>query len=255
MRHEHVMCNSRITDLTLIVSLFMTIYHVTLMSFLFFRLPILIFINFHRTQRFVILRSLHASAEQLRPARSNYKARLIETSCEQFIPVEMITSAQFVILQVINKCIGMAPINIELENKSFLQNCLNAIPIMMTSLLSVGVATYLLYHPIFESSGTIHGIINFASLLSVWLIIISGNGQCFLFSTAYQNINDQIRRIEKRYKDNFSPEFTINLSRQYRRKVCMAFSLFFVSQGILFYEVRLLTGTNGMWSSLLTSLL
>lgn len=166
----------------------------------------------------------------------------------------MITSAQFIILQVINKCIGLAPITIKLEKKSFLQNFLDSIPIIVTSALSSCAATYLLHYPIFEN-GTIHGIINFASLLSVWLTVISGNGQCLFFSSAYQNINDQIRHIEKRYENNFSPEFAINFSRQYRRKVCLLLSLFFVSQGIVFYELRRRAGINGMWSSFLTSML
>lgn len=145
--------------------------------------------------------------------------------------------------------------NIEVINETFLQKLLKSIPAMLTSFLSVCIATYLLYHPIFESSGTIHAIINNASLLSVWLTIISGNCQCYFFSNAYQSINDQIKCIESNYIKKFSPELTINLSRQYRRKVCLIFFFFFVSQGILFYEVRIVAGSDAMWSSFLTSTL
>lgn len=165
----------------------------------------------------------------------------------------MILSAQFIILKILNKFFGLAPINVKLKNHKVFEKIFKSIPIILTTSLSMCTATYLLYHPIFESSGTIHGIINFASLLSVSFSIISGNAQCFFYSSAYETINDRIRSIEKDFTKKISPQFTINLSLQYRRKVYSIIFLFFVSQAILFYEVQHITGTNGMWSSFLTS--
>lgn len=166
----------------------------------------------------------------------------------------MVILEHFAIVKITLKVIGMVPINLTSKNK-LLTDVINAIPVILSSFLSLCIAAYIYIYPIFESSIRANGIIHATSVLTLLLTVLSGNGQCHFYKSKYRNINYQIQQIESNANTLFSLDLTIKLKRQYRRKVVFLFILFFVSQGILLYEVRIVSGIDAVWASILTSVI
>lgn len=166
----------------------------------------------------------------------------------------MVILERFTVVKIILKFIGMVPIKLTSKNKT-LTDFFNVIPVISTSLLSLCIATYIYIYPIFESSIRANGIIHTTSVLALLFTVISGNFQCHFYKSIYRNINYQIQQIESNANTLFSLDLTIKLKRQYRIKVLLILILFFVSQGILLYEVRIVSGIDAVWASILTSVI
>lgn len=149
--------------------------------------------------------------------------------------------------------VGFAPISLTTRNMkkaNFVDNFVNLIPTALTTFFSLCIAYFLLLRPHFESYGPIHGIINTASLLILFLIVLSGNCQCFFSKSIHRNINYKIRQIEQKMFAEHESKFYI----AYRLKMLVIFFLFFLSQGLVFYEAYLASASEGMMSSFFTSL-
>lgn len=150
--------------------------------------------------------------------------------------------------------LGFAPINVttkDTKNNNFVNNFVNLIPTTLTTCISLAIAYFLLIHPHFESYGPIHGIINSASLLNLSLIVLTGNGQCLFYKSIHRNINYQINEIERKIYTETSIKSPFHIA--YRLKILLIFFLFFLSQGLVFYEAYL-ASASGMLSSFFTSL-
>lgn len=161
----------------------------------------------------------------------------------------MVTLEKFNPVLRLFKFVGFAPINLK-ETNMKLNNFINLFPVMLTSVLSLSVTYYLLLHPHFESYGPIHHIINYSSLISLSLIIITANVKCYFYKTTYRNITYQIYQMEKKIYKDFSVKLT--LLNHYRIKVLLIFILFFLSQGLVLYEAWLISA-NGALSAFFTS--
>lgn len=164
----------------------------------------------------------------------------------------MFLTKNFNILFALFKFIGIAPISREAKI-TISKRLVYILPILLSSIFSLCIATFLLIFPHFESHSSIHTIINFASQISFLVIIFTANCQCYCYVSVYQNIIYQIRQIEERFREKFWVKCPINIKFNYILKVLLIFFMFFVSQGLVFVEV-LLTEAHG-WSSFLTSFL
>lgn len=160
----------------------------------------------------------------------------------------MLIEEHFNIILRVFQFIGLA--TIPLTKKS---NPKYFIPVIISGILGFVVAIYLIFFPHFEPYSPIHTIINFASLIGFLLVIITGNCQCYVYRTGYHNIYHRISQIENRCRQKFLAKFPMKMALHYRLKVSLVFFLFFVSQGLVFVEVLLLSEGHGLLSSFLTS--
>lgn len=165
----------------------------------------------------------------------------------------MFVIEHFNILLRLYKFIGLAPISEKAETT--LKRFLHILPVILSSFFSLCITTFLLVFPHFSSYSSIHTIINFASQISLVLIIFTANIQSFCYKSTYQNIIDHIRRIENRGKEKFWVKFPVNFKNNYIIKVVFIFVMFFLSQGLVFVEVLLAPVSSHLFSSVLTSLL
>lgn len=160
---------------------------------------------------------------------------------------------RFKYLSRIFQIFGFAPINVTTKdmtnNNKFVDNFVNLIPTTLTTILSISVAYFLIIHPHFGSYGPIHGIINSVSLLSLSLVVISGNGQCFFNRSILRNIIYQIYEIEQKLYTELPIKSTFHIA--YRLKILLIFFLFFLSQVLVSYEAYLASAS--MLSSIFTS--
>lgn len=151
------------------------------------------------------------------------------------------------------KFLGLAPlISRKMKNIKF-KRFLFVLPIVLSSTCSLSIASLLLIFPHFESHSSIHTIINFASLISFFLIIFTANCQSYCYKSVYQNIFYQIRQIEKRCAEKFWVKIPRKIKFHFLLKVVLVLFLFIISQALVFVEV-LLTEAH-VWSSFFTSLL
>lgn len=166
----------------------------------------------------------------------------------------MLILERFKFVHKLFQFVGFAPINLKKKDQkisTFVDNIVNLIPTTLTTLLSLFVSYFLLVHPHFESYGTIHGIINLASLGSLLLIVITGNGQSFFKRFTHRKMNHKIIQIEQKIFAEIPIETPfVNV---YRLKISVIFFLFFLSQGLVFYEASI-ASSAGMLSSFFTSL-
>lgn len=167
----------------------------------------------------------------------------------------MVLLERFKFISRLFQILGFAPINVTTKDKTiktFVDNFVNLIPATSTTFFSLGITYYLLFNPHFGTNGTIHTIINFVLLLSLCLVSATGNFQCFFNRSVHRNINYQIHKVERKM---FSAESSIKLTFHiaYRLKILLIFFLFFLSQGLIFYEAYLATSASRMLSSFLTS--
>lgn len=166
----------------------------------------------------------------------------------------MVILKQFNVVQLLFKFVGFAPISLSTENKK-LWKCYNLLPVILTPFFNLCISLYIYFYPIFDPSVQIHGVINCIAIICLWLTVVSGNYQCHFYKSIYRNINYEIQEIEKNAKKNFSLEFTMKLTRECSRKIYLLLILFVVSQGILLYEVYIVSGFMSAWSSLFTTIL
>lgn len=119
--------------------------------------------------------------------------------------------------------------------------------------LGLSLAIYLIFFPNFKSYSPIYTIINFASLISLLLVIVTANCQCFVYRSIYENIFYRTNQIESRCRDILLAKFPMKMAFYYRLKVLLILTLFFVSQGLLFVEVLIVSGAKSLTSSFLTT--
>lgn len=166
----------------------------------------------------------------------------------------VILRQHFKVLYKIFQLFGFAPINTTTKNvksNNFVDNIVNLVPTVLCTFFAVSIAYFLLIHPHFESYGPIHGIINMASLFTLTLIVMTGNCASFIKKSVHRNINYNIIQIEHKMHANIpiDPHFL----RAYQLKMFLILFLFFLSQGLVFYEASL-ASSAGMLSSFFTSL-
>ncbi len=149
--------------------------------------------------------------------------------------------------------VGLAPIIVttkDIKMNKFVDIFVNLIPTALTTFAGLSISYFLLIHPHFESYGPIHGIINTASLMSLTLIVMTGNYQSFFNKSIHRKINYKIQQIEQRMEVE-APH--LQFAGAYRMKIFLIFLLFFLSQGLVFYEASI-ASASGMLSSFFTSL-
>lgn len=164
----------------------------------------------------------------------------------------MLVHQHFNILLLVFQSLGLATIPAAKSNTK-LKHLVNFVPIVLTAAISSVVAIYLIFFPHFEPYSPIHTIINFASLIGFLLVIITANCQCYFYRTVHQSIYQRIGQIENRCRQKFLAKFPMKMAFHYRMKMGLVFFLFFISQGLVFVEVLLLSHGHGLLSSFLTS--
>ncbi len=166
----------------------------------------------------------------------------------------MLIQEHFNVVLRILQSLGLATIPL-IKKKSNLKHFVNYIPVILSAACSFTVAMYLIFFPHFAPYSPIHTIINFASLIGFLLVVLTANCQCYFYRTIYQNIYHRIDQIENRCRQKFLAKFPMKMALHFRLKVLLIFSLFFISQGLVFVEVFYLSDGHGSVSSFLTSLL
>lgn len=133
--------------------------------------------------------------------------------------------------------VGLAPINTTKKDRKI--NIINVIPAVLTTIIGLSIAAFLFIHPHFASFGSIHIIINFASLCSLTLVLLTGNGQSFFRKFVHRKMNNKITQIEQ----NIFAGVPIKspFVNAYKLKTFSVFFLFFLSQGIVLYESSLIS--------------
>lgn len=165
---------------------------------------------------------------------------------------------QFNILLRLYQIIGLTPILEKKAKRTTLRpklslcvkrtkRVLYVFPTILTSILGLCTAIYLICFPQFVAHSSVHTIINVASKISVLFITFTANVQCFCYKSEYRNIIYEIRQIEKRVR------FSQKVKVRYVWKIAIILILFIVSQGLVTVEV-LLTEGSSLVSSILTSL-
>lgn len=149
--------------------------------------------------------------------------------------------------------IGIAPHYAKTTKSRNSRRISQSIPIVLSTFLTLFLTIFLLIFPHFESLGPIHTIINFSYVFSLFLTIFSANFQCYFYKSVYRRAIRRIRKIQKIYKEKFVTKFIHRFQLRYRIKVLVIFILFFISQGLVFIEVWLISETRGLWSSLTAS--
>lgn len=164
----------------------------------------------------------------------------------------MLLLEHFNVLLPIFKLLGLATYSVTTKT-SKLKHFTDCIPIILSMVLGLCLAIYLIFFPNFKSYSPIYTIINFASLISFLLVIATANCQCFFYRSIYENIFYRSIQIENRCRDILLAKFPMKMAFYYRLKVLLIFSLFFVSQGLLFAEVLIISGANKLKSFFLTA--
>lgn len=149
---------------------------------------------------------------------------------------------------------GHAPIStLNLNPKSFI---VSATPVTLSSLSALAITVFLLVFPHLSSYGPTHTVVNFASLLSCSLVILSANWKCWYHKKIYYGLLQRTEEVEKFFSHKSSSEQAHQLIvRLFKQKVLLIFVLFFVSQALVFGEVWYVTGSNHLLTSFFTSLL
>lgn len=163
----------------------------------------------------------------------------------------MILFEQFNLLLRIFVLFGLKPVTIKETN---LQKCINFIRVAIPSVVYIIITLYLTLYPHLTSYGIISVLIYYASFLPSLLMILTANWECFFKSGSYQIIINLIGKVENLFKEK-----TLRLSLQgvayrYRLKMVLVYSLFVLSQVLLFVEVWFLDSKH-LLSSVFISLI
>lgn len=147
----------------------------------------------------------------------------------------MIFFEQFNLLLRVFTLFGFKP-NLTIAETN-LQKSINFVRVIVPSVIYIIVTLYLANYPHLTSYGIISVLIYYASFLPSVLMILTANGQCFFYNSSYQIILNLIGKVESRFKEK-----KLRLSLQcvafhYRLKMVLVYSLYFFSQGFLFFEV------------------
>lgn len=134
---------------------------------------------------------------------------------------------------------GHAPLS-SLDASS--RNCTHLLPIIFSSMIASLVAMFLILVSHLSSYGLIHSVIRVAAVVSGLFVILSANCECWRHKVVYQQLVQRIHQMEKFLIVTFSLNETNLIPNSYKKKVLMIFSLFFVSQALVFSEVWQVTG-------------
>lgn len=159
----------------------------------------------------------------------------------------MLLYEHFNVLLTLFKLIGIAKIP-KNEKESRLKHFKDYTPGLLTMLIGLCLAIYLVFIPPFNPYSSVHAILSYARLISFLLVIISANCQCFFYRSNYKNIHYRISRMEHRCKEMFSATFPRKMAFHYRLKVLLIFCLFFVAQGLVLAEVLIVSGRKALLS-------
>lgn len=149
--------------------------------------------------------------------------------------------------------IGIAPYARTVKIQNY-RSVLHLIPILLSSLVSLCLTIFLLIFPHFESLGSLHTIINFSYIWSLFFAILSANCQCHFKKSVYYRVNYRIRQIHKKFREKSLTKFVYRFQRRFKIKVLVILVLFFASQGLVFVEVWLKSERRRLWASLTASL-
>lgn len=167
----------------------------------------------------------------------------------------MVVLEQFNGFLKIYSILGQSPISTATAKNTNWKKFTNLIPVILSSFLSICIATFLSIFPHF-TNGLIEIILTFLSLLSLLLVILTANWQCYYHRSIYQNVIIRIQQLENRCRNLFSANVQFqSMANQYRLKVFLSFIIFLASQGLVFGEASIISTWNAMLSSLLTSLM
>lgn len=162
----------------------------------------------------------------------------------------MLLIEQFSFLLRIFYISGLKPVPTVGSNLIYIVSLL---PVILSPIFGTAIATYLAFFPHFDSHGPISVIINYGSILTSLLMILSANAQCYGLKRTYQSILNLIQQIENKYKEKSLRKLPVqSIALRYRLKVAFIFLLFFLSQGLVFAEVWL-DNVDHLVSSFLTS--
>lgn len=149
------------------------------------------------------------------------------------------------------KLFGIAKIPIA-EKETTLKHFIDYTPVLLSTLIGLVLAFYLIFIPPFKPYSSVHAILSYARLVSCSLVIISANCQCFFYRSLYKNIHYRISRMEHRCKEMFLATFPRKMAFHYRLKVLLIFFLFLLSQGLVLAELLIISGPSRLLSFFLT---
>lgn len=149
--------------------------------------------------------------------------------------------------------IGIAPYARTVKLKNY-ERFLHLIPILLSSLVGLCLTIFLLIFPHFKSLGSVHTIINFSYIWSLFFAILSANCQCHFKKSVYYRVNYRIRQIQNHFREKSVTKFAYQLQRRYKVKVLIIFVLFFASQGLVFVEAWYKSERSNRWASVTASL-
>lgn len=150
---------------------------------------------------------------------------------------------------------GHAPIS---SSDPKLQSKHQLVSIAISSFVTISLAMFLIFVPHLSSYGLIHNVIRLSSVITGLFVILLANCDCWRYKNVFQRLVHRIDHIEKFLNLSLSlneNELTSNSYKTYRNKVLIIFSLFFISQSLVYTEVWLANGTHNLLSSFFTSLL
>lgn len=137
--------------------------------------------------------------------------------------------------------IGHAPISsLDISSHNYTQ----IVAVVLSSFTALSIASFLIFVPHLSSFGLIHNVIRLSSVLSGLLVILLANWSCWRQKLVYQRLAQRVHQIEKFLIHTFSLKDTELIPNWYKTKALLIFSLFFVSQGLVFSEVLLAQNHN-----------
>lgn len=164
----------------------------------------------------------------------------------------MLLFEHFLLITKIFHFAGHAPIS-SLDPKP--QSCSQIVTIAVSTFTAISIAAYLVFVPHLSAYGLIHNVIRLSSVLSGLFVVLFANWECWRYKNVYHRLIQRTHRIEKFLISTFSLNEMQLIPNSYKTKVLLIFSLFFISQTLVFSEVSLATGTRNLLSSFFTSLL
>lgn len=163
----------------------------------------------------------------------------------------MIFFEQFKILLTFFYIIGLKP---AITTRTKMERIVDLIPVIITSFLCGTLTIYLLFFPHFSSYGIIFGMIYYGSLLPSLLMILSATAQCFFNKKAYKAIINQIGKLEKQMDEKSVRHSLKCAALRYKLKFLIVYTVFFVSQILVFVEVLVLHPGRELSSFLISSI-
>lgn len=147
--------------------------------------------------------------------------------------------------------IGLKP---AVKSRTKMGKLADLVPAIVTSLLCIALSVYLLFFPHFASYGIVFAMIFYGSLIPSLLMILSATIQCYFKKNDYKTILNQIGKLEKQLDEKSTKLCIKCVAFRYNIKFVILYIVFFISQLLVFVEVKLMH-PGRVWSSIGISLI